>query len=136
MTTIAFDGVTMAADRQQCGRYKFLCLEPKIFRMKGSIFGTAGNVEDKIILREWLSGKGDKPEIVDSFAALEATPNGLYYWSSEKAKFRFPLPAAIGTGAEYAMGAMLQGATAREAVAIAIRLDEATGFGIQTMKAP
>ncbi|MEE8262972.1 MAG: hypothetical protein V3R83_10960 [Gammaproteobacteria bacterium] len=136
MTTIAFDGVTMAADRQCGGAHIMRVLEPKLFRVNGSVFGVCGRLEHIVMMRDWLRKGGEKPNLGDHFEALEARNGACWYYSSGLARCRLDFPASIGSGQDFAMAAMYAGKDARNAVKIAIKLDEGSGLGIQTFKAP
>ncbi|HEV2897411.1 MAG TPA: hypothetical protein VGX71_06130 [Pseudaminobacter sp.] len=68
-------------------------------------------------------------------ALLVWTDGTVYYWNSRC--FTGPLEApffAIGSGWEFALGALHAGATAEEAVRIASECDSLTGGPIQTAK--
>lgn len=66
VTTIAWDGKTLAADtRNTVGGFAFSAL--KIWRLSnGRLFGAAGNAEDCEAARIWLEHEeGKKPEVKD-----------------------------------------------------------------------
>ena len=136
MTTIAWDGQTLAADRQ-CSYH---CMpKTKIFRLSdGSLIGFSGNAATGLEVRDWLNGGGEKP-IFDSennTDYLRIIQDGSI---TKCYNLRAPLPVllpyfAIGSGSDYALGALAAGATSEQAVEIATRFDENTGGGIDTLR--
>ena len=77
---------------------------------------------------------GDWPELSEEFAALILTADGKAWWidkQNERCEMR--LPAQIGSGGEYAMGAMMAGASPAEACSIAIRCSTTCGGDITVM---
>lgn len=140
MTTIAFDGLTIAFDTQIGHEYK-IALEPwmKIRETSGSLYQFAGGsglpaVVDIFI--NWVIAGHDKdcfPSIcVDkdehcTFIAITRdgywhrfSLSGIPYLKTRKLE-------TAGTGGEFALGAMMAGANAEEAVCIAAKLDPHTG---------
>lgn len=141
MTTIATDGVTIAADgRTTAGKEIVTDEAKKIHRLPdGSVVGEAGLCTAGILAVEELAYaiqedrhpknyKGD-------YTLLRLTPDGraIIYWN-ELVGIEIPTPAAIGSGGEFARGAMAAGASAREAVRIATKLDSASGGKVRELK--
>jgi hypothetical protein len=137
MTTIAWDGKTLAADRRMAG-WMTAC---KIFPLAdGRVMAGAGYMDDLAEVAAWLnSGADDRDEPSidhdDDFFLLDG---GKCYWLTMP--FLRPLPvqegyAAIGSGAPYALAAMACGKTAVEAVEIAAMFDPHTGNGVDTFPA-
>jgi len=135
VTTVAYRDGILAADRQ-CSYH---CMPvAKIRRLKdGSLVGMAGNGPACEEAVSWLDCGGQKP-VIDKdrpFTLLRLYVNGRV----EKIEdLNYPLQIllpyfAIGSGADYAMGAMAHGATAEEAVLIATKHDESTGGGVDTL---
>lgn len=138
MTTIAFDGKTLAADTLWQSAYRQQHDTPKIRRRGGLVWGTAGDASDGFIFDEWLADgmpKDKKPTLSDKdgFVAL-VVENGVAY-RYEGALVRIPagVPAATGSGCEIAMGAMMAGASAKRAVEIAIKLNSGSGGKVRTL---
>jgi hypothetical protein len=140
MTTVAFDGKTLAADRRM-GGWLNVC---KIFRLKdGRVAAGCGRNFDAI--REiitWLDAKSPtskRPEIEEADAPdlLLVSPKGVLQWMtwpySHGMEVREPF-FAIGSGARYALGALAAGCSARRAVAIACRFDVHSGQGIDAVR--
>ena len=162
MTTIAFDGNMLAADSQTTqGDYRLSLHAQKIFqpavgenwRVMGQrvvAYGVAGTLQGWHYLREALAGfnglsvnttfpKG----VVVSYLVVtedgEVYAGGQYENDNVAWLTKVSAPIAVGSGAEFAMGAMAQGATAAQAVEIAARFDVNTGGGVQvlhTVKSP
>lgn len=139
MTTIAWDGKTLAADTQATSSgmpYKVL----KLFRLDdGSIFAGSGDYGQVCAVKAWLENadmKADKPT-TDDFAGLIVTPT-CEAFRLEEALIRIPVGEpfhAIGSGRDFAMAAMHCGRTAREAVEIAALYDVFTGGEVMALDA-
>lgn len=102
----------------------------KIYRVGDMLIGGAGDTAAINKAIEWLrkGRKGPPPKQPDEFCLLSLGPGGVRYWShkldSEPVDRGFH---AIGSGGNAALGAMLHGASAKEAVEIAREVDTATG---------
>lgn len=139
MTTVAWDGETIAADRL-CGSHYEV---GKLFRLKdGSVIGGAGTYDQIVEVVAWLNA-GAKPEAKpklpeeDGSDLLLVTPKGVAFWLTwpflRRVQINEPF-AAVGSGGEFALGAMAMGAKARRAVQVAMRFDPHTGKGINVIK--
>ena len=131
MTTIAFDGKTMAADKQTSGRYIEGSVT-KIRKINGSVYAATGGLEETEEFFAWVTAGGDKPMIKD-FEALEAKSTNCWWRGEKLIRCKTTVPAARGSGAGFAMGAMMAGADAKTAVNISAKLDPHTGCGIKTI---
>lgn len=132
MTTIAYrDGVMVADSRGYAGTAAPIGIKRKIHRLEnGTLIGISCSVSggSQEVL-DWLMG-GQVGEISEKtkarFTALVVHPGGEVEMFIDNDHSTGPLTAgyyAIGTGAEYAMGAMAAGCEAHDAVLIAISLD-------------
>lgn len=141
MTVIAWDGKTLAADRQatNCGmRFE----TTKIFRLAdGSVCAATGAHAAATIMRQWYEDGADLskyPECqktTDDWARLVvARPDGAVWWyEGLPAALRCEsVPAAFGSGRDFAMGAMLAGADARRAVEITNLVSVDCGLGVDS----
>jgi ATP-dependent protease HslVU (ClpYQ) peptidase subunit len=143
MTTLAFDGKTFAADKQStCGSRK--ATVTKVWKItpkgrKGSVLlGVCGNVVDGLLVKEWVEAGmpvDDKP-VIEDVGAIVVTPTGRIL---ELDNSVVPIEIedsfiAIGSGGNYAMGAMAAGKSAVEAVEIAGRFDPYTGRGVTVVE--
>lgn len=150
MTTIVVDrkNLVMAADRQSLmgGVYKFRSY-PKITRMEGMgyewLVASAGCAEAGQFFEAWfyeyLQAKTPTNSSDDlypkdgEFAAFTLRSDGsLFLYLNRGCGIpiyeRF---AALGSGGDYALGALYAGVSVRDAIQISSRLDAGTGKGIQ-----
>jgi ATP-dependent protease HslVU (ClpYQ) peptidase subunit len=123
----------------------------KIFRLKdGSLLGTSGDADDRTLVE--LFNKQKKfpshrqfANLGLEFEAIHVSQNGeisIVASAKEKDKdywtvslFTFPDTfVAIGSGRAYAIGAMARGATAEQAVKVAIKYTTTCGGKIQKVK--
>jgi hypothetical protein len=135
MTTVAYDGQTLATDRQSCGSYK--TRSKKMWRLSnGDLFAGAGVIEQILAVRAWLEEGGAKPDGLVEFVGILVDQNGRAYRLEEKL-IRDPILEhhhAVGSGAPFAITAMHLGKSAREAVLIAARFDPRTGGGVDVLE--
>ena len=130
MTTIACDGLTMAGDGQAEAQGTIVSTKrQKVFRLNdGSLFGASGRTIDSEAVAKWLVDGGKKPKVKSEFTALRLHPDGrLDYLTDALEPVKIDIPAATGSGMDFALGAMSAGATAEKAVGIAARFDPSTG---------
>jgi len=136
MTTIATDGRSMAGDGQIADQFDTVLdtARAKVHRLSnGSVVGGAGNSFDLLSWRNWLeAGKqGDCPISDERFAGLILSTDGVILWVDHKGReIEVPGPCAIGSGQDFAIGAMEAGATPEEAVRIACKRDSGTGGAV------
>jgi ATP-dependent HslUV protease subunit HslV len=139
VTTIATDGKTIAADSLLTfGRERSLRPVDKILVRKRAIFAVAGlRVLD--ILADWYEAGArldavPKIESTDEWVMLVITREGMNYYHS-RAPVPCPVspPFAIGSGGEFAQGAMDAGASPERAVEIACRRSVESGPPIQVV---
>ena len=134
MTTIATDGKTIAAESRSIGSFIVQGDVKKLYRLKdGRVAGTCGASWATEVFIQWMNGEGEKPVIEDGFGALVLGEEVTFYCSKLSPLIVKP-PYAIGSGCEFAMGAMLAGKSPKEAVKIAIKLDEGSGGKITVMR--
>lgn len=134
MTTVATDGKSMFSDSQQTGSYIDRVGVLKVYKVNGSLWGVCGSVAQWLVFLKWLDG-GDKPTDLDDFEALQVNDKGkVFNWQRTLQPVEVGTPAAIGSGRECAMGAMLAGASPRKAVAIACELDSYSGGKVRGLR--
>jgi ATP-dependent protease HslVU (ClpYQ) peptidase subunit len=133
MTTIAWRGSILAADSAlTCGTT--LGAATKLLRMRGVAYGFAG---DFAAIRQFIDAvsAGHDPlkiRIKGQFDCLMLRPEGCYLMQSNSYPILWEGEFwAIGTGSDYALGAMATGATAKRAVQIASIFDPNTAPPIQ-----
>ena len=140
-TTIATDGVTIAADGQRTAGSERIGLNAKkIIVRDGRIFALTGTVGlFEAAIRWYLAGAvGDKaPKVAgeDSWRLIVIDKTGALASFGVTAPFGepFPYPQAFGSGATYAMGALLAGKSPEQAVEIAKQLDVFSGGEVQVV---
>jgi hypothetical protein len=146
MTTIAFDGKTLAADRCSWSagvRRKVR----KVFKVQrdGQVFLVAlsGDAGFALAVLAWMRG-GARPDpaffhaptefsrvcavAVDERRQVHTLSNALHWESFRERQF------AHGAGQEFAWGALEAGASAAQAVRIAIKRSDYAGFGVDTVR--
>jgi len=142
MTIIAWDGITLAADKRAVinGLSRTLT---KIFRLKnGDLFGACGDMTYCLQMLEWVQN-GMKPEdfpkeqrdkddwqvcvvIIEGVLHLfERTPYAIVFEDTFY---------ACGSGRDYAIAAMHLGKTAKEAVEVACIFDTGCGNGVDELR--
>jgi hypothetical protein len=143
MTTIAFDGYSLASDRRSTTGNGIVEVT-KIERVGKYYFAGAGSASTCELCREWIAAGADtddRPERPDSGdeggTAFLIDPTKKEVWLIDAARCTFILkvthPHAIGSGGDFARAAMALGKNAEEAVALAARLDSYTGNGIDVV---
>jgi ATP-dependent protease HslVU (ClpYQ) peptidase subunit len=135
MTTIVATVEIMASDRRVTGGPMFKAT--KIQRIKGSIYGGAGNLEQIIKMFEWFRNPDMKPDwkFQPEFEILQLSPEGLFVWGCEMIAVPVGMPYyAIGSGSHYALGALECGAPPADAIRVAHKFDPYTGREVQIHK--
>lgn len=133
MTTIAWDGKTIAADRRSSYHGN---PSKKLRRMKdGSVCGGAGESEAIRQAISFLDNDRDSMPSKGEQTILRVFADGRAEYTHELGeRMAIELPYfAIGTGRDYAMGALAMGATAQQAVEIASRFDSDSGGGVDVL---
>lgn len=135
MTTIVYDGKTIACDSRVSGNYTFDRIK-KLHRVGNLVFGTCGRVSSAMAFIEWAKDRTKaKPKIDDDFEVLEVHPSGkVYSYDHNFTKCPEVAPCAIGSGSPFAMAAILCGKDAIGAVKVAIKLDQNSGGKVQSIK--
>lgn len=142
MTTIAFDGTTLAADRSVCRENSSVGECTKVFHVREFLVGITGDLVEGDMLLQWfldgavpkdfpsdLTGEGHL-HVIDQAGQIR-----VYSTKPTPATFRADKFAA-GSGQAYARAAMACGKNAAGAVAIATQFDLYTGGGIDCLRFP
>jgi ATP-dependent protease HslVU (ClpYQ) peptidase subunit len=147
MTVIAWDGKVLAADRMSTvGGTPIPHAGPKVHRLRApngkvALVGFSGNSAYAWAYLAWMRG-GEEPQLKQgedlkfSIILIE-WPRWVWYRSDTANRwdlFGAMSSWAIGSGCDYALGAMEHGASAREAVRIASRLDNQCGMGVDVVR--
>lgn len=145
MTTVAWDGKTLAADKMTTTNGRpHLAMHGKLHRInyhgQDALAAGSGVVAFSHAVIEWLNAgappdhRPEMPGPDDSFSVLVVTEAGLFtYIDSLTPVALGQLQWALGSGGEYALGAMAAGASAKRAVEIACTLDVSSGMGVDTL---
>lgn len=137
MTTIATDGYEIACDgRVTFGSQPIYNSKAKLFKIGNHIIGGCG-IEDLCLEYVKWRAKGspeDERPQMQEFTGIHLTKKGVFivnapYFNLQKAD----KVLAIGSGADFAVGAMAYGASPREAVKIAMKYDTGTGGRITVL---
>lgn len=139
MTCIAFDGRTLAADKQttSAGMKRTVT---KIFRIGKLVCGCSGAIDQGLEMLDWVR-TGRDPE---RFPASQRTDNWSNLVVIEDGRVlsyeQTPYPiinedpvVAFGSGRDYALAAMYLGCDARRAVAVACQFEAGCGMGIDAI---
>lgn len=141
MTVIAWDGVTLAADRRMCNG-PLIGTITKIRRAPdGSLIGSAGNADAGQEVMAWYERGADPKEFSDhmrnrdDFAGLLVIRPDAEVWKYERTPYpmKFSGPHAIGSGRDFAMAAIHLGHDAAKAVEVACALDCFCGNGVDRL---
>ncbi len=139
MTTIAYrDGVMAADSRAYAGTKVPIGHKVKIRRLEdGTLIGASSSHvgATKWVLDWWEKGcpaeAGGAQLLPEAFQLLAVTPNGEAYIAKDLGVVSGPLNGpyfAVGSGEEFALGAMAHGANAVEAVKAACVCDVWSGW--------
>lgn len=145
MSVIVFKGGIMAADtRAWVGRHKSSPgMKAKIHRMKdGSLLGVSSSqvgMADRFAV--WMFGGAELKDWhgrwPSSLSAILVRPSGKVFICEDSLHFTGPITGksfAIGSGSDFAIGAMACGKTARQAAIIAARLCPYSALPVQFLK--
>jgi hypothetical protein len=133
MTTIVATKQAIYADTQ-CS-YSVPFNVNKIARIGDSIYAGAGDLDDLYRFFSWRRDGGDVPSFEDGIDILELCTEGIFLWG--KKFVRVPIAEdvySVGSGAQFAMGALAMGATPKQALAVAAKLDTQTGTTVNVVK--
>lgn len=147
MSTIAYDGKMLAFDTLMVDGSR-RDLEPvmKMVLVKEGAYCYAGGVGEYGIVhlfQRWIRDGGDFPELCSKegrkncyFVAIHSNGELHEFESTEYPILKTRNHFAVGSGGGFALGAMLHGATALEAVNIAVSVDVFTGGKVIHVKVP
>lgn len=136
MTTVIATNDALFTDTL-CG-YTVPFQASKSARIGDSIYGCAGDdLDDFILFLAWLRGDTPKPKLPkgNDFDVLEVSPDGIFLWSKKMTRVQVHESRyAVGSGGQYAIGAMEHGATPEQAIIIAAKFDPNTRPPIECVK--
>jgi ATP-dependent protease HslVU (ClpYQ) peptidase subunit len=142
MTVIAWDGDTLAIDRQgQVDGMKYQAIKARAL-LNGDVVAYAGSLSQGLLLGDWYEA-GAKKESWPEFQKDKDEWTLLIVANSKGCSFYEKLPVAIpvvsafmawGSGRDFAIGAMDAGCSAEQAVRIASRHSTSCGEGVDVFK--
>lgn len=139
MTTIAFDGVTLAADRQVTyGTSKEAT--SKIYRLGDKLIGISGDACQAMVAIEWLTKgrKGRKPDLdrVEdvNLLVVDLKKKKCFYMDGNLMLLEIHPPVSVGSGSMAALAAMRLGCDAVKAIEVASEVDTFTGGGVESIR--
>lgn len=148
MTTIAWDGTTLAADRCSWSSGARRRVR-KVFKVKAAdgrrfLVAFAGDGCFAIAVLAWMRGQRERPDplaflkpddlgsqcalVIDERGRVWQLGNSLWYSRMQERIY------AYGGGQDFAWGALEAGASARQAVEIAIKRSDYAGLGVDTVR--
>jgi ATP-dependent protease HslVU (ClpYQ) peptidase subunit len=137
VTTIATDGRSIAADGRTTAGTEIIsdAVEKLEVLPDGSIVGGAGTgVAVRRAIAELYKSQPD--EVDGDYRLLRLYPSGaiaVYAYTTQQPQF-VEAPFSIGSGGEFARGAMASGASPKKAVRIAHQFDSGTGPVHQSLR--
>jgi 20S proteasome alpha/beta subunit len=136
MTTIAYrDGELAADSRVTDGDMIVSDARKKVHRLKdGSVVAWSGSVQDAERLLRAMRKSAPTPQLEEISALHLRTDGSLWEYEGEAWVKQDPGYFATGSGSPYAFAAMDAGASAKEAVRIAIKRDAGSGGRVQSLK--
>lgn len=147
MTTIAYKAGILACDSAWSDDFKMVAWQNKIRRFDtGVLYGSAGAGDDRALLNllhgiadpNFLPSYDDLAEIKADISALMVFPDGRVFLvntgEQDPGVMEMSTPCAIGSGRQFAVGAMEAGATAIKAVEIACNRDCGSRGPIHSLK--
>lgn len=136
MTTIAYRAGVMAADTQVTAGI-IVGTTTKIVRRKdGALCAGVGSLPWVQAFHRWFMAgeEGDPPEVPEDSRGLIIGKRGPFEMFETNGAFEIKEPfIALGTGREFALGAMYVGATAAAAVKAAMEFDPYSGGKVMTL---
>lgn len=137
MTTIAADAIAgvMCSDSHWIMADESGSLR-KVWRIRGALYGLAGDLSAIVPWIEWERGKGEQPTLdLSTITVLRLDESGLSTWTEADGWLPVGHPKhAIGSGGKAARAAMYVGASCQQAVRAAIEVDAGSGGAVRTYK--
>lgn len=130
MTTIAFDGKTLACDMQiSYGDHVYANRSKKVDLDCGGVLVGAGELQDTHLVAEWINGGRDperKPPVGDGYSAFVVIGGVVYELEHKLILIPASPNVATGSGWGWATAAMDFGCNAVEAIEYAGKRDGGT----------
>lgn len=139
MTTIATDGKSIASDGQVTDNSIIEDLNrKKVHKLPdGRALGFAGCLISCEMFLEWIKDTTQQPpEGSDEFEAVVIDGSDkVTVYNHRYSPLVMPTPYCTGTGKQVALGAMMAGATPKQAVKLATKVDIYSGGTVREIKA-
>jgi ATP-dependent protease HslVU (ClpYQ) peptidase subunit len=143
MTVIAWDGRTLAADKQSTS-HGMRRTTTKIYRVSDGLVALSGSGCHAHALLAWFRGDRDpakwpREDGEQSGQIIHFTREGVFVYAGDLPPHGEPIHnpfIAFGAGRDYAMAAMHLGCDARRAVEVACEFDTSCGCGVDTLELP
>lgn len=141
MSVVVWDGTSLAADRQSIIN-DMRSTASKICRLPGALGAWVGTHSQGLLLIDWYRDGADPAQWPafqkdkEEWTRLIIVNNKGLVWEYECEPVKILLEdpyMAWGSGAQYAMGALAMGASAKQAVEIANRFCVTCGVGVDVM---
>lgn len=142
MSVIAWDGTTLAADKQAVFGGNLILATTKIFRVADALVGYAGGADFGEQMLAWLRDGAHPEEFPSSqrdredWAGMLVIRHGSPILRYERTPYPIRFESkhiAIGSGRDFAMAAMYLGYSAVRAVEVASALDSCCGVGVDAL---
>jgi hypothetical protein len=142
MTTIATDGIIIAADTQSVRGHNEIApwRQEKIVRRHGRVYASSGSANIRDALIEWHNAGCNPKEIpvcskeAGGWTLLVIDTTGMHICNEDTP---YPMtvtpPFTMGSGGDWAMGAMHAGSSPERAVEIACQLDVYSGTPVRAI---
>ena len=137
MTTIAFDGKVLAADRRKTLGHGIIRSGTKLYDCGEFVFGSCGDAAHGVVVAEWLKAgrPAEHPKLDDDCVfgiAIRKSDRAIFQVEDEQFVLVQLEDAqhAVGSGRDFALSAMALGMTAPQAIEFAARFDAGTGNGV------
>jgi len=136
MTTIACNRTCMACDSLTDHGTTRLRSNSKISRIRNELIGSSGLTDGNILFLEWYRGdRKTRSKIELDICMLVLNQRGIFLYHQNLVPSQVKHPFyAVGSGAEVALGAMHAGASPKEAVEIACKVNINTGPPVRVYK--
>lgn len=141
MTTIVYrDGLMVGDTRAYSADKHPIGHKAKIARLDdGTLIGVSSTIPGggETVIEWWKSGLTESKELPKYFSMLVVKPNGDAFYACDSSHVSGPLSApyfAIGSGEQYAQGALAMGACAVDACRVACRLDAWTDLPLLALQ--
>jgi hypothetical protein len=135
LTVIAYDGKSIAADRQISEGSVILAYDKKILPYSGGIWTSCGSVIDGEKFREWLEDRGSKkPKLGKDFGGLYTEDGVVWEVDQDLVPMKAYKHTGMGDGGQAVMHYMKLGMSAEEACKAVCKINVYCGGKIDVHK--